>query len=185
MTSSERGRHDPAERTFGVLARNNLERRLTSRVLLHWRDACGDRLMPRRDEIVPSAFADDWKSCFVLDLDEAHASGSVSNAVFAYVGDAFATLSGGGPEPTGRTLSKLGTSAGEALLAAAGRHAGFVLERRVPCSHGGDIRTEGRMFLYRSILLPLSDAVGNITALLGAANCRAVSFDALANPTGG
>ena len=184
MTLSERGRHDPAERTFGVLSRNNPERRLTSRVLWYWRDACGDRLMPRRDEIVSSAFADDWKSCFILDLDEAHASGSVSQAVFTYVGDAFAELSGG-PEPTGRALGELGTSVGEVLLAAAGRHAGFVLERRAPCSHGGDIRIDGQMFLYRSILLPLGDTAGEINALLGAANCRAVSFGAVAIPTGG
>ena len=56
------------------------------------------------------------------------------------------------------------------------------MERQTPCSHGGDIRIDGRLFLYRSILLPLADDDGRVGALLGAVNGREVPVDSPALP---
>ena len=50
-----------------------------------------------------------------------------------------------------------------------------VVEKRVPISIGGEFRhRDGRLILYRSIILPLSADERQIDHLLGAANYRAV-----------
>jgi hypothetical protein len=70
----------------------------------------------------------------------------------------------------GKPISAAG---GDTLLGQAGSYYRQVLARGIPITLGGQfINREQRTVLYRSILLPLSDGEGRVTALLGGANCR-------------
>jgi hypothetical protein len=166
---------DPSGKAGEEPAAGADERRLTSRMLWRWRDLCDEgRSLPRRSDIHPAAFGADWRSCFLLDLAAARTDDNTLNAVFVYLGDDVAEMTDEGAALVGRSLAEVVGSTNETLLGASLQHVGFVLERRAPVSHGGEIQIRGRSFVYRCVLLPLTDEASRIDAVLGAVNGREI-----------
>ncbi|MEQ9349673.1 MAG: hypothetical protein RII27_03955, partial [Alphaproteobacteria bacterium] len=143
-----------------------IERRLSLRLLSHWRDLKGDGEFPNPAMIVADGLGDMWPHAFIMEID---AGGG--EPVFTHAGpDIDASVPGG---LAGRPLSAAPptTLIGQAIVGWEN-----VVRRRVPVSLGGDMEAEGGViWLFRSILLPLSDDSADtgdaaVTHVLGAVN---------------
>jgi hypothetical protein len=132
-------------------------------VLGVWREMCpASRDFPRRSDFDLERLGDDLSASLVIVLGDASSSGRAA-ARFAFVG---ADLEG-----TVRVGSSCDALSPDTLLGAALQSLDVVLERRVPVSAGGELHgPNGRLRLYRSIVLPLSEDGVRIDALLGAVN---------------
>ncbi|HTI85994.1 MAG TPA: PAS domain-containing protein [Alphaproteobacteria bacterium] len=141
------------------------EQRLVLRLMVHWRALAGDRDMPVFADFDPAVVPDIWADSFLVDARTS--PGLVFHALGLHHVDAL------GRDVSGQRVTTAGHNT---LLGRALSYADKVLERRVPISLGGQfVDNEGRMRLYRSILLPLEHDGG--LALLGAANSRIVVVD--------
>jgi hypothetical protein len=141
------------------------EQRLVLRLMVHWRGLMGSRPMPRLSDFDPSTVPDIWADSFVVDAR--HSPDLVFHALGPRHVEAL------GRDPRGQRVTTVGHNT---LLGRALSYADKVVERQVPISLGGQfVDNDGRMRLYRSILLPLEHEGG--LALLGAANCRIVVVD--------
>lgn len=140
------------------------EQRLTMRILATWRSLCRGPMPPRRSQIDPHLFGPDWSNCMLIDVDP-----SLPHSRLAYVGNALR-------DPNCLPFERQALSECEegSLLHAMASSAPRVLTMRLPISTGGVLSHDGEPVLYRSILLPLSEADGRIDGLLGAASFRAV-----------
>jgi hypothetical protein len=144
---------------------NPRERRLVLRLLSYWREIAGERAMPRRSDVDGSKISDMWGHCFLLDVPDS------GEPVFSYVGEHYPS----GSDLLGRTVSAAG---GDNLLGQAASYHRQVLARAIPITLGGQfVSREKNTVLYRSILLPLGEEEGRVTALLGGANCRELASD--------
>lgn len=147
---------------------NPRERRLVLRLLSYWREIAGERDMPRPSSVDGSKIVDMWGHCFTLELR------GPTEPVFGYIGEHhIAKLPG---NLVGQGVSSAGS---DTLLGQAASYHRQVLARGIPITLGGQfVNPEGRTVLYRSILLPLGEDGGRITALLGGANCRELVAEA-------
>lgn len=147
---------------------NPRERRLVLRLLSYWRELAGEGAMPRPSDIDPSKIPDMWVHCYMLDVRGAN------EPAFSYVGENHARILG--RDVTGKPVSAVEP---DTLLGQAASYHRQVLARGIPITLGGQfVSREKRTVLYRSILLPLGESEGRITALFGGANCRELPADA-------
>ena len=140
------------------------EQRLILRVLGHWQSLCHGSSLPRRSQIDPLLFGQDWSNCLLIDVDSRPDQSRLS-----YVGDNLRDPSW--PPLDRQTLSECDDGT---LLYYATCYVARVLAKTVPISTGGVGMHNGEPVVYRSILLPLGDAAGCIDALLGAINFRVI-----------
>ena len=141
---------------------NPRERRLVLRLLSYWRELAGERDMPQPSDIDGGRIPDMWGHCFLL---EVRGSGEPA---FGYIGEQLAAQLD--KDLTGQAVSSAGS---DTLLGQGASYHRQVLARGIPITLGGQfVNRERRAVLYRSILLPLGEGEGRITALFGGANCR-------------
>lgn len=140
------------------------EQRLVLRVLAQWRSLCRDGALPRRAQIDPQLFGQDWANCLLLDIDP-----KLERSRFAYVGENLR-------DPNWPTLDRqsLAECQESTLLYVATAYAGRILAKGVPISTGGVGIHQGDPIVYRSILLPLAENGERIDGMLGAANFREI-----------
>ncbi len=140
------------------------EQRLVLRVLSRWRSLCRGSTLPRRSQIDPQLFGQDWANCLLIDIDP-----RLERSRFAAVGENLR-------DPNWPTLERqsLAECQESTLLYVATSYAGRVLAKGVPISIGGIGIHLGLPIVYRSILLPLAEGEGRIDGMLGAANFREI-----------
>ena len=134
------------------------------RVLARWRalaDGCG---LPRRSQIDPRAFGEDWRHCLLIDLDP-----RAERSRLAFVGQRLR-------DPSWPTFERqsIADCQKDSLLHLVTSYIARVAAKGVPISTGGVGMHHGAPIVYRSILLPLSEGGGKIDGLLGAANYREI-----------
>jgi hypothetical protein len=145
------------------LAAQQDEQRLVMRVLAQWRALTDGRGLPRRAQIDPRAFGEDWRHCLLIDLDP-----QAERSRLAFVGESL-------HDPSWPTFERqsIADCQKDSLLHVATSYIARVVAKGVPISSGGVGIHHGMPIVYRSILLPLSEG-GKIDGLLGAANYREI-----------
>lgn len=143
------------------------ERRLVLRLMAYWDDLRGERQYPSAVDIDPAEVGEDWQHCLLIELAE-----PVEHSIFRHVGDALRPDAEGLPENLELRHCPPGT-----LLRHATHYLSRMLSKGVPMSIGGDWELESGHFLYRSILLPLSNDDARVDHVLGGANGRPVAGD--------
>jgi hypothetical protein len=138
------------------------EQRLVLRVLAQWRRLCCNDALPRRSQIDPRLFAQDWANCLLIDIDP-----KIECSRFSFIGDNLRDPSW--PAIDRQSLAECQETT---LLHAATSYAFRVIAKRVPISTGGVGVHHGAAIVYRSILLPLAEDGEHIDGMLGAANFR-------------
>ncbi len=140
------------------------ERRIVSRILLHWHELVGARPLPRRADVDRLLLAEDWPHCVVIAL-----GATLEQATFARVGAQLA--------PAGQALAgaPLAACPGNTLLASTIAPLARVLEAGKPVTRGGPALHLGTPILFRAVLMPLSEDGRRIDHVFGAANCREIS----------
>ena len=152
------------ESTESALAK---DRRLVSRLLQYCRTIADEAGVVRLNDINPDQFSDFKAECFVLDI-----SGSQDSPRFHTVGAAFQDSDG--QDFTGKNVAEVPQ---DCLLFHAAGYVSRVLKKPAPLSLGGQFRQgDGRIMIYRSVLVPLRDQNNNITHMIGAANCREMAL---------
>lgn len=137
------------------------DRRLVMRILAQWQALAGERGLPRRSQIDPRRFGQDWRHCLLIDVDPEPAQSRL-----AFVGEWLR-------DPTWPTFDRQCVSecAAETLLHSATSYLARVVAERAPLAEG--VATHiGAPVRFRSILLPLSEDGSRIDGVIGAANCR-------------
>ena len=155
------------ERTeVGETLPDALERRLVLRLLTYWRSLRGERDFPSFGEIDPSKIPNIWPDCLVLEVADGK-----DDPVFRVVGEGLAPYADG--SLVGHRVSDIAQST---LLGAAVSYFDEVLQKGSPVCRGGEFSSNGSTtFLYRSIILPMSDDGETISGLLVALTCRDVA----------
>lgn len=140
------------------------EQRLVLRVLTQWRGLCRNDSPPRRSQVDPRLFAQDWGNCLLIDIDP-----KIECSRFSYVGELLR-------DPRLPTIDRqsLAECPEGTLLHAATSYASRVLAKRAPISTSGVGVHQGVPVVYRSILLPLAEDGEHIDGMLGAANFREI-----------
>ncbi len=148
------------------------EQRLVLRVLAQWRSLCRGGALPRRAQIDPQLFGQDWANCLLIDIDP-----KLERSRFAAVGENLR-------DPNWPTLDRQSLSECQesTLLYVATSYAARVLTKGVPISTGGVGIHQGEPIVYRSILLPLAEGEGRIDGMLGAANFREIPISEEIHP---
>lgn len=141
------------------------EQRLVLRVLAQWRGLCGAKALPRRSQIDPQVFAQDWGNCLLLDVDPS----KPERSRVSYVGERLR-------DPSWPTLERqsIAECQENTLLHVSTFYLARVIAKSVPISTGGVGIHLGVPIIYRSILMPLSESGKRIDGLLGAANFREI-----------
>jgi hypothetical protein len=137
------------------------ERRLVMRVLTQWRDLSGGVGLPRRSQIDPRRFGQDWAQCLLIDVDPEPAQSRL-----AFVGE-------GLRDPTWPAFDRqcISECAPKTLLHSATSYLARAVAEREPVAEGVALHV-GAPVRFRSVLLPLSEDGVRIDGVLGAANCR-------------
>lgn len=139
------------------------ERRLHMRLMSHWEDLRDGRRMPAVADWNFQAVRDIAEDCFML-LPRR------PEPVFAYLGERIAASL---PEALSGAQPPISAVAAKTLLAAAVDQLDAVLQVRVPQVGSGEFEAAcGRLYLYRSILLPLGDDGPAVEAIVGGARCK-------------
>ena len=143
------------------MERRKDERRLVIRVLSRWQDLASAGGLPRRSQIDPREFGQDWASCLLIDLDPER-----QRSRLAFIGDRLR-------DPTGPAFDRqrIGECLENTLL-----HSAIAALDRIAADGERFGEGPGMHFgapvLFRSILLPLSEDGHRIDGALGAVNCR-------------
>ena len=147
-----------------VMEVDSREQRLVLRVLAQWRGLCDGATLPRRSQIDPLLFTQDWANCLLIDVDPKPERSRV-----AFAG---ANLR----DPNWPTLERqsLDECQENTLLHVATHYLARIIAKGVPISRGGVGIHLGVPIVYRSILLPLAENGGRIDGVLGAANFREI-----------
>jgi hypothetical protein len=139
-----------------------IDRRLVKRVLARWQEIAEEGQFPRRSQIGPHVFGEDWAYCFVVDLDS-----NLSRSRLAYVGETIRD-----PAWPSDMQPHVGDCQDGTLLKFAVTRIPALLKRRAPINFGGyEVRGDGHV-VYRSILLPLAEDGHTIDGVLAAINHR-------------
>lgn len=139
------------------------ESRLVLRVLTVWRLASAEDELPRAGALSAADMAEDADHIFTIDVPHK------GSARFREIGMAV-RVSGW---PSGET-ALVADCPDDSVLGLVTRHWREIVERRVPVTRGGTGINDGEPVLYRGVLMPLVDASGRISVIMGAANWRAV-----------
>lgn len=142
---------------------NGQDRRLVFQLLHHWREARGERLFPKLCEVYERSLGEILVNTFELTISEPG-----EEPLFARIGEALqAELD---ISLVAQPISKVPRTS---LLAHAVRPHKRVLKRGLPICIGGDFtNASGRLVLFRTIVMPVSEDGVRIAALLGGANER-------------
>jgi hypothetical protein len=136
------------------------ERRQIRNLLTYWLQTCGNRAFPTLADIDPDRIADIWGNCFLLDTAD-----NREFPFFQYLGPSLAKYSG--------VLLSGKTDWAMTLLDKAVHNFKEAVEKRVPIMVEDSLaRYDGRVILFRSVMLPLSDDGKTVNYILGAANGR-------------
>jgi hypothetical protein len=139
------------------------EKRLVLRILELWREAHDAEQLPSASALTPADTGEDADHVYLIDvLDPA-------GPRFTYVGAALQISTWASAEG-----ALVGHCPDDSMLGLASRHWGEIIDRGVPVTRGGIGQHDGGPVLYRSILVPLADESGRISAIMGAANWRRV-----------
>ncbi len=140
------------------------ERRLTTRVHTVWKKIAGGGY-PRRSQIDPREFGNDWSNCMMIDLDQVTA-----RSRFAYLGNSLR-------DPTWPTFDRqpISECLQGTLLELVTRHIQRVTVKKSPISFGGSARHDESEILYRTVLLPLSENGERIDGILAAIAYREIT----------
>ena len=144
------------------MTNQGMERRLVLRVLKYWRSKIDNQDLPTLSDIDQNEIEELWPFCFLLQTQ------SGNDPVFRYCGDAFVS-------PPGHMLpyTRVSELPPRSLIAHALHIMPEVLERHVPITRGGEFQDkQGRLYKYRSIILPISNDGTHLTHLFGAVNSR-------------
>jgi hypothetical protein len=138
------------------------ERRLVLRVLTQWRDLSGGGL-PRRSQVDPRRFGQDWAQCLLIDVDP-----EPTQSRLAFIGE-------GLRDPTWPAFDRqcIGECAPTTLLHSATAYIARAVAEREPVAEGVALHV-GAPVRFRSVLLPLSEDGVRIDGVLGAANYREI-----------
>ncbi len=139
-----------------------LERRMVHRLLVHWREAhsIGDAF-PSLDDVMGRELGDIEPLVYVLRVGDGEPE-------FVSVGASFSE-----EDPNDLVGKSVSVMSGETLLGNALGYYKKIVEKKVPITMGGEFTNrQGKIILYRSIIVPLSSATRKIGHLLGAANCK-------------
>jgi len=136
------------------------ERRLIRKLLGYYLQKCGDRAFPTLSDIDPDDIADMWDRCFLLDTAD-----NRDFPYFQHLGPSLVKYSG--------ILLSGKTDWATILLDKAVLNFRQTIEKRVPVLVEDKLaRFDGRVILFRSTLLPLSDDEDTVNYILGAASGR-------------
>ena len=135
------------------------------RVLARWRSLGRGQTFPRRSQIDPQLFGQDWSSCVLIDVDPL-----TDNSRLAFVGDALRD-----PAWPPFERQRISECFSDTLLQLATSKISMVIARSTPIGFGGPATHNEIPILYRCILLPLSEAGNTIDGILGAVNYREVA----------
>jgi hypothetical protein len=140
------------------------EHRLVMRMLTRWKGLSGSDGYPRRSQIDPLDFGEDWAHCFLIDVDPVP-----ERSRFAYVG-------AGLVDPSWPMFERqcIADCVDGTLLGVATSYIGRVVAKGAPISVGGAALHFDTPILYRSILMPLSERGAAVDGILGAANYREI-----------
>jgi hypothetical protein len=140
------------------------EHRLVMRMLTKWRALANGNDFPRRSQVDPLTFGEDWAHCFLIDVDPVP-----ERSRFSFLGANLA-------DPSWPIFERQCVSdcVDGTLLRVATSYIGRVVARRAPISVGGAALHFDVPILYRSILLPLSERGDAVDGILGAANYREI-----------
>jgi hypothetical protein len=141
------------------------DRRLTMRVLARWRSLAAGRRFPRRSQLDPLVIGPDWANCLIIDVDP-----RMDQSRLAFVGDALRD-----PAWPHFERQRIAECLTDTLLQLATSKIPEVIARGAPIGFGGPATYNEAPILYRSILLPLSEAGAEIDGILGAVSYREVS----------
>ncbi len=142
-----------------------VDRRLIMRVLAQWRSLAQDGRFPRRSQIDPRLFGQDWSNCLLIDLDP-----SLDRSRLAFVGDALR-------DPSWPPFERqcVGDCLEGGLLQLTASRISELMARSAPISFAGSAVYDEAPILYRSILLPLAEDGRSIDGVLAAVNYREVA----------
>ncbi len=145
------------------------ERRLNMRLMAHWQSQRDGRRFASWRDIDRTEIEDIWPDCFVI------AVAAETSPTFQYVGETIANASGlaqgidGGTPPVSAVPS-------ETLLGTALRQLDMLFSDRTVVTNGGVFQDADQAdFLFRSILLPLSDDQQAINFVIGGARCKVLT----------
>jgi hypothetical protein len=127
------------------------ERRLVDRVLRLWKEMAPRGRFPRRDQIEPRMFGEDWENCLVIAVQS-----PLQRSYFVILGSNLSATRCPNNSLAGILLS----------------HLPQVLSERRCLMIEGRATLHGSIILYRSALYPLSENGVAIDHVLGAANYR-------------
>jgi hypothetical protein len=152
-----------------VVSRSNVsERRLNMRLMAYWQDLRGTSSHARVDRFDPDKIADLWPHCFSV-----APARNPDRATLVHVGTAIAADSGLITDDLVVSDVPADTLLGKALHLVP-----EVLKLKYPVVDSGDFKDHlDRPSLYRSILLPLSDAEGKVCLLVGGARAKVISAE--------
>ncbi len=137
------------------------ERRLNMRLMAQWQERRGDRSFASYSDIDLALIDDIWPDCFVVVAGD-------REPVFHHVGPAIAADSG-----IGVGQPAIFPPPHQTLLGCALRPLATVFSQKIVVSDGGVFHDTGQTaYLYRSILLPLSDDQETINYVIGGARCK-------------
>jgi len=145
--------------------RGGRERRATYRALAYWEMLCAGGEVPSGGLLDADAPPDLRQSLFVVSIRR-----PAESSVIAQGGAALDALCGG--PATGRRLDE---AMPYALRDTFGDLTRVIDQYRKPVLNSGMTQAgDGSTVLYRSILMPLGNADGRVTGILGAIGCRPV-----------
>ena len=147
------------------------ERRQSLRVLAVWRSIAAGGF-PRRSQIDPGLFGSDWANCLMIDVDPV-----VERSRIAFLGENLR-------DPTWPTFERqcIAECPDGTLLQLATRGIAELVAKGAPIGRGGPALYYENPILYRSILLPLSEAGATIDGVLGVVNFREMAAGENAAP---
>jgi len=140
------------------------EQRLVLRILTLWRAAHIGETLPQPAAMTVAATGDDAHNVYLLEI------GAAEEARFAYIGETLLPRPWRGVEAS-RSVADCPR---DTILGLASTHWHEIVERRVPVTRGGIGWHNAAPVLYRAIMVPLFDAGGTISAIMGAVNWRPV-----------
>ncbi len=141
------------------------ERRLNMRLMAHWQSQRDGRRFASWRDIDRTEIEDIWPDCFVI------AVADQTSRTFQYVGETIAKSAGvdGGTPAVSAVPS-------ETLLGAALRQLDTLFSDETVVTNGGVFQDADQAeFLFRSILLPLSDDQQAINFVIGGARCKTLA----------
>jgi hypothetical protein len=142
------------------------ERRATGAALAYWETIRGSRMCPTIDDIDPGDIPELWPNAFVLDLRDVRGEGE------AVVSGSALKDPHMGAEPTqGRFGDRLPPAIRDRILQFVEAAAEVVQPLADSSSY---VNSRGETILYRSAIMPLSDASGIVTHLFGVLGFKTV-----------